>query len=227
MIIDSYRTVETPEGVELALRIAGPAVRGYAWFIDFLIRTAIYMGLSFVFSLIGNFGTGLFLISIFLIEWFYPIFFEVRKYGMTPGKKALGIRVVMEDGNEITLQASFIRNLLRAFDFLPFLYGFGLITMLCNSEFKRLGDISAGTLVVYRHELGEAVDIPNATPAAPAVPLNSAEQKAIIQYAERVPNLNPERSMELANILSDLTQANDSAATSKLLQYANWMMGRR
>ena len=227
MIIDSYRSVETPEGVELNLRIAGPVVRAYAWLIDFLIRAAIYIGLSFILGFLGNFGTGLMLISIFIIEWFYPILFEIKKNGMTPGKKAFGIRVVMDNGSEITWQASFIRNLLRAADFLPMLYGFGLLTMMFNHEFKRLGDLSAGTIVVYQQDIGNAKDIPQDNPQTPAVPLTALEQKAIIQYAERIPSLNPERSAELANILSDLTHAKDDMARKKLVQYANWMMGRR
>ncbi len=227
MIVDSYRNIETPEGVELSLRIAGPVVRAYAWFIDFLIRAAIYFAMSFFLSFFGNFGGGMTLIAIFVIEWFYPIYFEVRKRGMTPGKKALAIRVVMENGSEVTWQASFIRNLLRAVDFIPLFYGFGLVTMLCNAEFKRLGDIGAGTLVVYQHDLGSALDIPQLSPQAPPVTLNAVEQKSIIQFAERASTLNPERCAELANILTDLTHAKNDAATNKLVQYANWMMGRR
>ena len=34
------------------------------------------------------------------------------------------------------------RNLLRAVDFLPFLYAFGLVAMLLNRDFKRLGDLA-------------------------------------------------------------------------------------
>jgi hypothetical protein len=127
----------------------------------------------------------------------------------------------------VTLQSSLLRNLLRSVDFLPVLYGIGLISMLFNREFKRLGDITAGTIVVYQDKLAEASDIINLSPRTPPVPLTPLEQKSIIQYAERVKLFTPQRSSELANILEGITQEKDEKAVQSLLQYANWMMGRR
>lgn len=226
-MIDTRRPIETPEGVELGLRVAGPVPRAYAWIIDFLIRTAIYMIFALVLSLLGNLGTGLFLIMIFLLEWFYPVLFEIYKQGATPGKRSLGIKVVNDDGTEVTLQSSLIRNLLRSVDFLPLLYGFGLISMLFNRDFKRLGDFAAGTIVVYQDQIKDSVDIKQEAPRMPPVPLTANEQKAVIQFAERLTQLTPERCSELANILDGLTNASNEQAVRRLLQYANWMMGRR
>jgi len=226
-IIDTRRPIQTPEGVELGLRVAGPVPRAYAWVIDLFIRTAIYMVFVLVLSILGNFGMGLFLIIMFLLEWFYPVFFEVYKQGATPGKRSLGIKVVNDDGTEVTLQSSLIRNLLRGIDFLPFLYGFGLITMLFNRDFKRLGDYAAGTIVIYQDKLKAAQAIMQEAPKMPPVPLTAGEQKAVIQFAERLSLLTPQRCSELANILSHITRLNDQQAVKRLLQYANWMMGRR
>lgn len=226
-IIDTRRPIQTPEGVELGLRVAGPVPRAYAWIIDLFIRTAIYMVFVLVLSILGSFGMGLFLIIMFLLEWFYPVFFEVYKQGATPGKRSLGIKVVNDDGTEVTLQSSLIRNLLRGIDFLPFLYGFGLITMLFNRDFKRLGDYAAGTIVIYQDKLKAAQAIMQEAPKTPPVPLTAAEQKAVIQFAERLSLLTPQRGSELANILSHITRLNDQQAVKRLLQYANWMMGRR
>lgn len=74
-MFDTNYTVETPEGIELTLRVAGPVVRAFAWGIDFVIRSIIYIALAILFSQLGDFGTGLLLMSIFILEWFYPVLF--------------------------------------------------------------------------------------------------------------------------------------------------------
>lgn len=227
-MLDTRRSIETPEGVELGLRLAGPVVRGYAWIIDVLIRTALYTGIWVVFLLVmGKFGMGLALIAVFLVEWFYPVVFELYNMGATPGKRSMGIKVVHDDGTEVTLQSSLLRNLLRAVDFLPFLYGFGLLSMMFNRDFKRLGDLTAGTIVIYTDKLSEASDIKKMSPLTPPISLAAPEQKAIIQYAERLDLFTPQRCSELANILEEVTHEKDDKGVQRLLQYANWMMGRR
>ena len=90
------------------------------------------------------------LILFFALEWLYPVAFELSRWGATPGKRVMGLKVVMDSGLPITPAASFTRNLLRVADFLPMLYGFALASMLIRKDFKRLGDIAAATLVVYR-----------------------------------------------------------------------------
>lgn len=226
-MIDTRRPIQTPEGVELGLRVAGPVPRTYAWLIDLLIRTGVYFALAILFSVLGKLGLGIFLIAIFLLEWFYPVIFEVYKQGATPGKRSLGIKVVNDDGTEVTLQSSLIRNLLRAVDFLPLFYGFAVITMLFNRDFKRLGDFAAGTIVVYQDGLKQASVILQDAPRTPPLALTAAEQKAIIQFVERLQSFTPERRSELANILSDVTRARDEQGVKRIIQYANWMMGRR
>jgi hypothetical protein len=57
--------------------------------------------------------------------------------------------------------------------------------------------------------------------------LTANEQKAVIQFAERLNLFTPQRGSELANILSHITKLSDQQAVKRLLQYANWMMGRR
>ena len=226
-MIDTRRAIETPEGVELGLRVAGPVPRAYAWLIDLLIRTALYILCAIVLSLLGGLGMGIFMIIMFLLEWFYPVFFELYKQGATPGKRSLGIKVINDDGTEVNLQSSLIRNLLRGVDFLPVFYGFGLITMLFNKDFKRLGDYAAGTIVVYQDKLKAAVPIIQEAPRTPPVPLTANEQKAVIQFAERLTLFTPQRSSELANILGNVTKVTNEQAVKRLIQYANWMMGRR
>ncbi len=92
----------------------------------------------------------MYLIVAFLLEWLYPVAFELTRWGATPGKRALGLKVVMDNGLPVTPAASLTRNLLRVADFLPFLYGFATVCLLTRRDFKRLGDLAAATLVVYQ-----------------------------------------------------------------------------
>jgi len=204
-MFDTLRTIETPEGVELSLRIAGPVVRSAAWTVDFLIRTVIYLGLSVAFSTLGEAGSGLLLLSVFLLEWLYPVLFEIYRDGATPGKKRLKIKVLYTSGAPISWSGSLLRNLLRAVDILPFLYGFGLLTICLNRNFQRLGDLAAGTLVVYADPLHSKVGLPDAEPLPAPYPLTSEEQRAILSFAERAQGLPPARVQELAAIAIPLT----------------------
>lgn len=227
MILDTHRAIETPEGVELQLRVVGPVARALAWLIDFLIRLVVYYAGMMALVSFGRFGFGLFLILIFLLEWLYPVAFEVYRQGRTPGKQVMGIRVVNDDGTPVGWGAAMVRNLLRAVDFLPLFYGVGLTSMLMNRDFKRLGDLAAGTRVVYGETVLMAAAVPAATPQAFPLPLRLEEQRAVIAYAERLPRLTDERAEELADILTPLVRRTGRPATERLVQTANWLLGKR
>ena len=97
--------------------------------------------------------------------------------------------VLNDDGSPVRWSAALTRNLLRAVDFLPFLYATGLAAMLVNRDFKRLGDLAAGTVVVYREGAHRAALIPAAAPLAPPAPLSLGEQRTLLDLAERAPVL--------------------------------------
>lgn len=226
-MLDTYRAIETPEGVELRLRVAGPVVRSLAWVIDLLIRGGIYIVLAIVLAKFGKFGWGLLLIGLFLIEWFYPVLFEVYRHGATPGKRRMGLCVVNDDGTPVGWSASLIRNLLRYVDFLPVLYGFGLISMLLHPDFKRLGDIAAGTRVVYRDAAKKAIQVPAVAAKPPHFSLTLEAQRAVIDFAERSPELSPERKEELANIVFPASRNQPGKGINQLYATANWLLGKK
>ncbi len=225
-MLDTAYAIETPEGVTLEISPAGPVVRFLAWVIDFLLRSLIYIGLASVLGYLGEFGTGLMLVGLFLIEWFYPVLFEVYRGGQTPGKRAMGIKVVQDTGVPVGWSPSVIRNLLRAVDFLPLAYGFGVLSMLMTKDFRRLGDLAAGTLVVYAHRSRAAVDMPAVEPRAPPSALRLEEQRAIIDFAERAPTLSEARAGELAAIAWGLTGVPERSAVARLYEIAVWLQGR-
>lgn len=227
-MLDTTYTIETPEGVTLNLHVAGVIPRVLAWVIDALIRVALYFLLATQLEHFGETGFGIFLIFLFLLEWFYPVLFEVYWNGASIGKKLLKIRVVQTNGLPVDWTAAMVRNLLRFVDFLPLFYALGLISMLCNRQFQRLGDLSAGTLVIY-HEMAEQtqVHLTHSTALPLPIPLLVEEQQAILSFAERAPSFSEERTKELANIVESLTHSTDQAAVNKLYQYAHGLIGEK
>ncbi|MBK1633445.1 RDD family protein [Thiohalocapsa halophila] len=218
--IDTLRRFETPEGVEIALRLAGPVPRALAFAIDFAIRAGLYLLLLPLAGLAGV-GVGLLLLALFLLEWLYPVLFELRS-GATPGKRAMGLLVVHADGTPVGPSASLLRNLLRAADFLPVLYGLGLAAMLADRDFRRLGDLAAGTLVIHRDAPPLPAALPVHPPLPPPAPLDLATQQAVLAFAERSRTLSPARQAELA-ALAGLTTAPGADPVAALLGIANWI----
>jgi len=227
-MLDTAREIPTPEGIELNLRLAGPVARALAWAVDLLLRVAVFGVLGIPLAMLGNVGGGIYLILWFALEWLYPTAFEVYFGGATPGKRALALMVLHSDGTPVGLPASLTRNLLRAVDFLPFLYGFGLLAMLLSRDFQRLGDTAAGTVVAYRELDLQHGAIPQAVPLQPPRPLSATEQRTLLDLAARSQVLTAERAQELAALAPRLTGGSgDAAALGRVLSIANYLIGRR
>jgi len=227
--LDSLFTAETPEGIALVLRPAGVVARFHAFAIDGAIRLGLMIASSIALGVMGRFGTGVFLIIYFALEWLYPVVFELLPAGATPGKRAMGLRVVMDSGLPVTPAASVVRNLLRVADFMPVLYAFGVVCMGLRADFKRLGDLAAGTLVVYTDAARLHGELPAAEPCAPARPLSSSEQAVIVAWAGRAARLTPARLEELAVLARAVPAgaATGAATTPRLLGVAQWLLGKR
>lgn len=228
-MLDTTRRVATPEGIELTLHLAGAVPRAIAWAIDLVIRAAIVLAVLMVAGQFGNAGLGVVLLAAFFVEWLLPAWFEAAWRGQTPGKRAMGLAVLNDDGTPVRWGAALTRNLLRAVDFLPVLYGFGLLAMLSNRDFKRLGDLAAGTVVVHQLDKAEkAKDMPEAPAVAPPVDLDLEDQRALLELAERSASLTRERFEELAELPTPLVgQLSGSRAAARLLGMANHIAGRQ
>ncbi|MDH0896405.1 MULTISPECIES: RDD family protein [unclassified Pseudomonas] len=224
-LLDTRRQVETPEGIDLILRPAGLMPRALAFGIDLLIRGAILLGAFIVLGILGQFGMGLGTILYFLINWWYPVLFEVLYQGRTPGKKAMSLRVVHDDGTPVGWAASLTRNLLRAVDMLPFAYCVGAISSLSHPSFKRLGDLAAGTLVVYQEDELKRPQIPEADVERAPFPLSLAEQRAVMDFAERHTSLSGARRAELAGILAEPLESLPEHAEARLHGIARGLVG--
>lgn len=223
VITDTRIAIETPEGADLPLNPAGIGARMMATMIDWLIKLGVNLGLGLVLGFAGGFGTGIGLIFFFLLQWFYPVYFEFWRGGATPGKKYMKLLVVNDDGTPITFAASLVRNLLRLVDFLPFAYLTGIIATMSNPKFKRLGDLAAGTLVIYEHRPTPKpqIDDPGRIPIP--TDFTTDEQRSLIAFAERSKLLSIDRQNELAQILQPLINQDDPAKAIKRM--ANTLVG--
>ena len=156
--------IDTPEQVELQFAVAGIGSRFVAQLLDMLIIcvTLVIEALLFVWAAsnapqtqsaaLDTAGKWFVAILIFLNFAFvvgYFALFEAYWHGQTPGKRVMKLRVIKDSGRQITFFEALARNLMRVVDYLPGLYLVGVITMLCNKQNKRLGDMVAGTLVVH------------------------------------------------------------------------------
>jgi uncharacterized RDD family membrane protein YckC len=153
--------VISPEKVPLVYRVAGVGSRFLAWLLDLLIL----VGLFFLAVIMGQvweearagFGMAVAMIGTFCAQWGYFVLFEWLWHGQTPGKWVIGLRVIDLEGTGISFGQAAVRNILRVADGLPLLipdvvpvlYGVGFLVAACNREQRRLGDLAAGTLVVY------------------------------------------------------------------------------
>lgn len=224
--IDTCHRQETPEGVELSLSPAGPLVRAAAWMIDLALRGIVYAMTASASSLLGGVGTSLLLVGLFLLEWGYPVFFEATS-GATPGKRALGLAVVHDDGSPLSLGSSVVRNLIRFVDFLPVGYLVGLGSCLISNRFQRLGDLAAGTLVVHRERSDRRPLLIEAPPLPPPVPLLLEEQRAVVAFAQRAGYWSGELQREIASHSGACTHGRDDQRVAQLLGYARWISGDR
>jgi len=159
--------VTSPEGVTFSLEVAGLGSRFLAVLLDMLIQGSLLLVLFLALGLVEQAYEAVVAVSLggrpeapnfwllaaailiaFAIVWGYFVFFEMVWNGQSPGKRAMGLRVLKEGGYPVDLFASAVRNLVRLVDFLPWGYGVGVVVMFFNREWKRLGDLAAGTIVV-------------------------------------------------------------------------------
>lgn len=222
MLLDTTHNIATPEGVELRLPVAGLGARSLAWLIDAFIKFFLLIVLSIVLNLAGGAGMGLQLLAAFIVLWFYNVLFEVYYHGATPGKRALGLRVMNENGTPVGWSGSLIRNLIRAVDTLPGTYLFGCISVLMTRQFQRLGDLAAGTIVVHQGRQAAISASSQVDPVPVKVPLSLAEQQAIVSFGERAPRISAQRSEELASLVTPIFGEIDAAS---LRGQASWLVG--
>ena len=214
---DHY-TLETPENIEVHFELAGLGTRFCAMLVDSLLLAAVSLVLLLFMALMDFSVSSLFeskgsrhwlaaaiaAVLIVLLSEGYFILFEWLMRGQTPGKKALKIRVIRDDGTPATIRELLVRNILRLIDFLPFSYGVGAIVMFASRLSKRLGDIAAGTIVIKEGQLDYRAhaDKKYALNPSPLGEINAeltvAERRLVTGFLQRRSELLPKARAELA-----------------------------
>ncbi len=136
--------IETAEGFAFALPLAGIGSRVGAQLIDWTVRGLIATGIGTFAAIPGLSIVGYVLGTALIV--FYEMIFELLWNGKTPGKAALGLRVVSPDGGTPDALSIVIRNSIRLFEGFSFA-AVGLLAMASSEHAQRLGDIAANTYV--------------------------------------------------------------------------------
>ena len=249
--------VVTPEQVAIRYELAGFGSRCLAMMIDYVLQLVIflilllgfytYMLLSGGLAANGDFWeqmsqsivVGIGILVLFLVSWGYYIAFETLWNGATPGKRVMGLRVVKDGGHPVDFRAVLIRNLLRAVDALPGvplapIYGFGFVAVLANNQYKRLGDMAAGTLVVrhgredeQRRQVGfgatEVYRLLDATVLSQLSRLTRDEYRMVQRFLERRDKLAQPLCVEFARRLAQPLMEKFAYQIPAGIDYERWL----
>ena len=202
--------IETPDHVVLRYQLAGAGNRGFAAILDFLVVSIVIFAIGWSYQQLAS-GNPI-LLSVegwvalveLLIAWLYFIVLEWLWNGQTLGKRVFGLRVITEDGEPAPFVAVLVRNIVRTVDFLPVLYGVGLIAIIVSPRYQRLGDLAAGTFVVraprprrswsaLRTQTG-----PSTAPAPTLRALPGEAQRLVREFVLREKRLTPAARVAVA-----------------------------
>jgi uncharacterized RDD family membrane protein YckC len=146
-------SVRTPEGVAFSFRIASPAIRLAAMIIDLGVISVTWSIVSKFFTILAPVSEDVAgmatIIAYFILSVGYRILTEWKWRGQSLGKRLLRLRVVDVQGKRLAFEQVAMRNLLRFVDAMPFAYLIGGAVAFLNSRGQRLGDLAAGTLVIW------------------------------------------------------------------------------
>jgi uncharacterized membrane protein SpoIIM required for sporulation/uncharacterized RDD family membrane protein YckC len=222
-----HHGVETPEHVDVHFELAGVGSRMAAGLLDLLF---LFLGVLLILTGWGGLGgfssgrgadlqgwlTAVMILLLFSFVWGYFTLFEALNGGRTPGKQALGIRVVMDTGRTLTPSAAVVRNLVRFIDcYFPMPFVPALLTIFLHPSNKRPGDMAAGTIVVRDRPTDWSIGV-KAAAAEPQVlepvetgppDLSEDEFRLLDRFLGRLNELTPDVQ---ARITADLVRRFES-----------------
>ena len=163
--------VHSADAMTYELEIAGVGARSYAFILDWHIRLLaalvwIYLA-AFLFYDLSIFSTmfeenaadtaaaWIILLPATIVYFFYHPVLEIAMHGSTPGKRSAGVRLITLEGFSPGIGSILIRNIFRLIDGLPGVYTVGLLVAIFTRNHVRIGDIAAGTVLVYEKNTGK------------------------------------------------------------------------
>ncbi|MCC6509231.1 MAG: RDD family protein [Pirellulaceae bacterium] len=232
--IDCVVHVVTPENIEFEYTVAGPFQRLPPFLVDFALRASVFVLVIFLTALVGlplginsSATTVVATLAFFVLSWFYGTVMETQFNGRTVGKMVFGLRVISADGRPINGSQAALRNLLRLCDFMPPLTltllvpdapplnliptcMVGLVAMTLTGRMQRIGDLAAGTMVVWEVRRGynahlhpedaRAYTLSELIP--PTFQVSRTLARAVALYMERRMFLSIQRREEIAGNLA-------------------------
>ncbi len=211
--------IRTGEAVAIRYELAGLGSRFLAVMVDLIAQVAVAIALLFAFAVAGQgivrlipvgaknlaaWGIAFAVLLFFLIFFGWFIIFETWWSGRSPGKRALGLRVVRDGGFPIDAGAAIIRNLVRIVEFGLGFYALSAISALISPENKRLGDFAAGTIVVRdRADAVADLDAYLSRATRSASGIAEADRLLIERFLARRATLDPAARMRLATRIAD------------------------
>lgn len=209
-------SVTLPEGVEASYEVASPVLRLVAGLIDLLVLVGVLIVIQIVLVILslslfrnGDMAMALVYFGVGVVTLGYFFISEYFWHGRTLGKKAMGLRVIGEDGEEAPVAGCLARSMFRFLELaLPFL----LLIMFFDRRHRRLGDMLAGTMVVHdrnvhgnlqRKALAEYMQLERhwfSLNAEELSRLSPDDFASLEEFGRRLPSALPERRAELAMI---------------------------
>lgn len=220
--------VDSVTGVDVALPIAGPGARSFAFIIDWHLRTIVAVAWYLIAAMIHN---GSLYVTAPLnpdAQWFvyvvapaaaiyflYHPVWEVASRGRTPGKRMAGVQIVSRDGGSPGVGALLTRNVFRLVDSFPVAYAVGLVATMVTRNHVRIGDLAAGTVLVYVHTDTTLAHYSDQRPAGHQLDATTAE--VVSELLQRWESLDGGARRRLAHaILGDSTTEDDPTLRARL-----------
>jgi uncharacterized RDD family membrane protein YckC len=208
-------TIDTPEQIALEFPLAGAGSRFLALTFDtfiligaFLVLGALALGALWLraagFASLSTWIAAALLFIGFVLYYGYFAVFEALWGGQTPGKRAVGLRVITISGQPITTYEALLRNLLRIVDQMPGIYAVGVLCVFVTARNQRLGDLVAGTVVVQEQATRHATAVRTDAPATRlgAARLTTEELEVIETFLNRRDSLPEHIRMRTAGTLA-------------------------
>jgi uncharacterized RDD family membrane protein YckC len=213
-VLPDLHEIRTADNVGIDYDAAGIGSRFLAFVIDALIQGVVAVAAILV--VVGLAGSGTPGILVMALVILLPILISVGYFaiaeavtaGRTPGKRALGLRVIRIDGGAPGLYEALVRNIFRLIDVYT---GIGVVVMFVNRRSRRLGDLAAGTMVVRERRAAAAMPAalpppllrtPDAGPQIEGVErLGAAEWNALRAFLARQ-GMTPDQRQRLAAVIA-------------------------
>jgi uncharacterized RDD family membrane protein YckC len=203
--------ITSPDAPPRTLEVAGVGARSYAFVLDWHIRLLVallwiyssallFYDLSVFATVFAGNPANTSALVIFLpamaIYFLYHPVLEILMHGSTPGKRMAGVCLITHTGSTPGFGRNLIRNIFRLIDGIPGVYTVGLLVAIFTRHHVRIGDIVAGTLLVYTQDSAQR-PLANKVQTSSNSMLSLDDQALLIELLERWQQLDKKQRVHL------------------------------